>query len=131
MATPGERRRRALRQDPGGLPVGPGRPGGRIGTMDDISDEQLADLLMEAGRHHHAAFITSDGVDAEWPLFYAAYLQTKLWDRLGILLTRSEIVHVLVAADEAFRTGEEQGAWPPVYARRLRSFAASKAARNA
>lgn len=99
--------------------------------MDTISDAELADLLSEAGRHHHAAFITSDGVDPEWPLFYAAYLQTKLWDRLGTLLTRSEIIHVLVASDEAFRNGGEHGAWPPVYARRLKAFAASKAGRTA
>ncbi len=95
--------------------------------MDTISDEELSELLAEAGRHHHAAFISSDGVDVEWPLFYAAYLQTKLWDRLGVLLTRSEIIHVLVATDEAFRRNEEHGPWPPVYARRLRSFAESKA----
>lgn len=99
--------------------------------MDTISDAELEELLTEAGRRHHAAFISSDGVDPEWPLFYAAYVQTRLWDRLGVLLTRSEIVHVLVAADEAFRTGEEAGAWAPVYAQRLRAFAESKAGRTA
>lgn len=95
-----------------------------------MTDQELTDLLAEAGRHHHAAFLSSDGVDAEWPLFYAAYLQTKIWDRLGVLLTRSELVHVLVAADEAFRDGSETGPWPPAYARRLREFAAAKAARQ-
>lgn len=99
--------------------------------MDAITDEDLTDLLAETGRHHHAAFISSDGADAEWPLFYAAYLQTKLWDRLGVLLTRSEIIHVLVSSDEALRNGAERGPWPPVYARRLRAFAESKAAREA
>jgi hypothetical protein len=98
--------------------------------MGDISDRELAGLLKETGRHHHAAFIASNGIDPEWPLFYAAYLQTKLWDRLGVLLTRSEIVHVLVAADGAFRSGEEEGEWASVYARRLRSFAESKSARE-
>lgn len=98
--------------------------------MDIISDAALAELLREAGQRHHAAFISSDGVDPEWPIFYAAYVQTKLWDRLGTLLTRSEIIHVLVAADEAFRSGEEKGAWPPVYARRLREFAEAKAGRT-
>lgn len=93
-----------------------------------MSDEELAELLAETGRRHHAAFLTSDGVDPEWPLFYAAYLQTRMWDRLGVLLTRSEIIHVLVDADQAFRTGEERGPWPPAYARRLRAFAESKAA---
>lgn len=99
--------------------------------MDTITEEELVDLLTETGRRHHVAFISSDGVDVEWPLFYAAYLQTKLWDRLGALLTRSEIIHVLVSSDEAIRNGSEHGPWPPVYARRLRAFAVSKAARQA
>lgn len=98
--------------------------------MNTISDEELTELLAEAGRRHHEAFISSDGVDPEWPLFYAAYLQTRLWDGLGVLLTRSEIVHVLVASDEALRRGEEKGPWPPIYAQKLKSFALSKAGRS-
>lgn len=99
--------------------------------MELITDQALADLLVETGQHHHAAFISSDGVDVEWPLFYAAYLQTRMWDRLGVLLTRSELIHVLVEGDQAFQDGDETGHWPTVYARRLRSFAEAKAARSA
>ena len=98
--------------------------------MESITDQELADLLVEAEQHHHQAFITSDGVDSEWPLFYASYLQTRLWDRLGVLLTRSELVHVLVSADAAFQSGAEAGPWPPVYGRRIREFAIAKAART-
>ncbi len=94
-----------------------------------ITDSELAALFVEAGKHHHAAFIESDGVDPEWPLFYAAYVQTRLWDRLGVLLTRSELVHVLVAADLAMASGEGTGDWPSFYAERIRSFAARKLAR--
>lgn len=98
--------------------------------MPDISDSELAELLAEAGRRHHAAYVQTDGFDPEWPLFYAGYVQTRLWDRLGVLLTRSELVHVIVSADLAMRTGAETGEWPPVYARRLRAFATEKLARN-
>ena len=49
---------------------------------DRISEKELAALFMETGKHHHEAYETSDGVDPEWALFYAGYLQTRLWDRL-------------------------------------------------
>ncbi len=90
------------------------------------SDVDLAGLFMEAGEHHHVAFIESDGVDPEWPLFYAAYVQTKLWDQLGVLITRSELVYLLVGADLAIAAGEETGAWSEVYARRVTAYAARK-----
>jgi hypothetical protein len=91
---------------------------------------ELADLFIEVGKHHHGAYIESDGVDPEWPVFYAAYLQTKLWDRLGVLLTRSELIHVMVGADLAIKSGEAGGDWATFYAERVRSFAAQKATRQ-
>ena len=94
-----------------------------------MTDTELAELFVETGQRHHAAFIDSDGVDPEWPMFYAAYVQTRLWDRLGVLLTRSELVHVLVAADVALSAGTATGEWSAVYAERLRAFAESKTAR--
>lgn len=96
--------------------------------IESISDTELAEVCTEAGARHHAAFIDSDGVDPEWPLFYAAHIQTRLWDRLGVLLTRSELVHVLVGGDLAMRAGVETDEWPQVYARRLREFASRKSA---
>jgi hypothetical protein len=91
-----------------------------------MTDSDVAELLVEAGKHHHAAYIDTDGVDPEWPLFYASYVQTRLWDGLGVLLTRSELVHVMVSADLAITAGEATGEWPAVYAARLRSFASAK-----
>lgn len=95
---------------------------------ENVTDAALEKLLVEAGQRHHAAYIESDGADPEWPMFYAAYVQTKLWDGLGVLLTRSELVHVLVSADHDIRSGREDGDWSEVYARRLRAFSAEKAA---
>ena len=88
-----------------------------------ITPEELAELLREAGRRHHAAFAESDGADPEWALWYAAYLQARLWDRLGRLLTRSEIVYSLIGSD---REAREKGIadWPPLYAERLLELAA-------
>ena len=95
-----------------------------------MTDTALAELFVETSKRHHAAFIDSDGVDPEWPMFYAAYVQTGLWDQLVVILTRSELVHVMVAADVALSAGTATGAWPAVYAERVRAFAESKIARS-
>ena len=95
-----------------------------------MADTELAELFVETSKRHHTAFIDSDGVDPEWPMFYAAYVQTRLWDQLGVLLTRSELVHVMVAADAALSAGTATGAWPAAYAERVSAFAESKIARS-
>ena len=81
-----------------------------------ITLNELADLLMETGHHHHQAYITSEGVDPEWALWYAGYLQARLWDRLGSVPTRSSLVHLLVQAEMDFAATPESATWPPVYA---------------
>ena len=92
-----------------------------------ISEKELGELFRETGMNHHHAYKTSDGVDPEWALFYAGYLQARLWDRLGRVPTRSELVHLVVAADRAFQaTGRAQEEWPGFYAKFVvENFAAS------
>ena len=94
-----------------------------------MSEDELAGLLMETGHNHHKAYEASDGTDPEWALFYAGYLQARLWDRLGRLPTRTELIYLLVSADKAFQaTGEEYKEWPRFYAKRfLEHFAPSGA----
>lgn len=94
---------------------------------DRITDNELSELFLETGMKHHHAYSASDGVDPEWALFYAGYLQTRLWDRLGRVPTRSELIHLLVAADRAFQaTGRAQEEWPMFYAKFfIESFSAS------
>lgn len=82
-----------------------------------ISEKELAAIFMETGKHHHEAYKASDGVEPEWALFLAGYLQTRLWDRLGRLPTRSELIHFLLEADKAFQaTAKEYMEWPAFYA---------------
>jgi len=84
---------------------------------DSIEQKELAALFMETGKHHHKAYEASDGVDPEWALFYAGYFQTKIWDRLGGIPTRSEIIHFLLDADKEFQaTEKEYMEWPAYYA---------------
>ena len=83
-----------------------------------INEEELSALFMQTGQHHHQAYESADGVDPDWPLFYAGYLQGHLWDRLGRVPTRSELIHLLVSADKAFQaTGKEWKEWPGFYAK--------------
>ena len=85
---------------------------------DRISEEDLAALFMETGKHHHEAYHASEGVDPEWALFYAGYLQTRLWDRLGRIPTRMELIYLLFTANKAFQeTGQAHEQWPAFYAK--------------
>lgn len=93
-----------------------------------MTKSELAALFVETGKRHHEAYIESDGVDVEWPLFYAGYLQARLWDSLGVVLTRSELIHVMVASDLAIQSAGADASWPEVYSDAVISFAAAKAA---
>ena len=81
-----------------------------------ITAAELAELLVETGHHHHRAYESSDGVDPEWALWYAGYLQTRLFDHTTVLPTRSLLVHLLLQAESDFVATEQAPAWPPVYA---------------
>ena len=61
-----------------------------------ISEKELSELFMETGKNHHHAFEMSEGKDPEWPLFYSGYLQARIWDRLGRIPSRSELIYHLL-----------------------------------
>lgn len=76
----------------------------------------LAELLMETGHHHHQAYISSDGIDPEWALWYSGYLQSRIWDAFGEIPTRSRLIQLLLSAEEEFNSTNQEGPWPPYYA---------------
>lgn len=80
-------------------------------------ERQLADLFQQTFKAHHAAFIETDGADPEWPLWYARYLQDQLNDLLEGICTQSELVYLLLSAEEARIDEESQLPWPDYYAR--------------
>ena len=83
----------------------------------EITPTELADLLVETGHRHHEAYRSSDGVDPEWALWYAGFLQARIWYRVGAVPTRSALVHLLVEAELRFEPTGEFPEWPPFYAR--------------
>lgn len=85
-------------------------------TAGPLNQEQLADLLMETGHHHHQAYIDSDGVDPEWALWYAGYLQARMWDRAGALPTRSQLIYLLLRGEMELAEAGTDTPWPQYYA---------------
>jgi len=75
--------------------------------------------LEEAGSAHHDAFVDVDGVDPEWPLWYASYLADRLRDSAGFAGTRSELVYWLVRLDKEYGEADSAIPWARFYAVRL------------
>ena len=66
-----------------------------------ISNAELADLITSAAHAHHKAYIVSDGIDPDWAMYYAGYLEAHLGDRLGRQASRSELTYLLIKAQRA------------------------------
>ena len=81
--------------------------------------EQIARLLDETARAHHAAYIETDGAHPDWPLWYADYLLEKLPPLLGAKLIKSELVYLLVLLDREQRLHAPGAKWSRYYAREL------------
>lgn len=81
--------------------------------------EQIAQLLLQTGQAHHAAYFEADGDDPDWPLWYADYLQERLPPLLGEELTTSELVYLIIDLDRHHKTEEPDSPWHQYYARGL------------
>ncbi len=84
----------------------------------DLSS-QVTQLLMDAGKAHHQAFLAVDGDDPEWPLWYANYAQAKLNQLLGTSLTQAQIVYELVRLEKEMATVDTTDHWTHYYAAAL------------
>lgn len=84
------------------------------------SVDTIVELLKETGHAHHQAFAATDGVDPEWPLWYAKFLQPKFTELFGRDFTRSEIVALLVNLDQDQKTRGADEPWVQFYAHDLR-----------
>lgn len=84
-------------------------------VMIELTD-RIADLFAETGEAHHQAFIETNGVDPDWPLWYSQHLMDKLLPLIDADMTRSELVFNLVRA-EIERMEDAPGAnWKRFYA---------------
>jgi hypothetical protein len=76
---------------------------------------RLARLFRDAGAAHHQAFAATNGEDAEWPAWYAAYLTPRLGELVGVQLSSDRIAADLVIVDREYRDAESALAWPEYY----------------
>lgn len=81
--------------------------------------EQIAALLEETQHSHHQAYLSSDGYDPDWPLWYAGYLLDKLPPILQVDLTKSELTYwmVYLSKRDPLEAGDDP--WANYYARVL------------
>lgn len=85
-------------------------------ATDAVLLTEIADLLRRAGHAHHQAYLATDGGDPDWAIWYAGYLQAHLGDRLGAVLSRSELVYRLLKAEKAHVAADTDTPWPEFYA---------------
>ena len=85
----------------------------------DAKHEKLSLLFQQTGEAHHQAFLSTDGEDPEWALWYAEYLHERLAPFLAAPITRSRLVFCLIGADDEHRATESELPWAEFYARRF------------
>jgi NAD(P)H-hydrate epimerase len=82
----------------------------------DTLIEVLTNLLNETAEAHHKAFAATDGVDDEWPIWYADQLLDKLRKMLHSKFTKSELIYILVSAEKENGCVAPGAYWPRFYA---------------
>lgn len=83
--------------------------------MADITS-QLEALFQEVGHQHHQAFLSTDGADPEWPLWYAERLMDRLPALLGTDLTKSELVYLMIHLGKEQQDQAPDMPWSRFYA---------------
>ena len=85
----------------------------------DALRQRIRELFIETGSAHHEAFASTDGVDPDWPIWYADYIQDKINTLLGTALTRSQWVYCLMFAEFERQAKTPDAAWQGYYADHL------------
>jgi hypothetical protein len=79
--------------------------------------KKLETLFEETGHAHHQAYLSTDGADAEWPLWYADFLMDKLPKLINANLTKSELVYLLVRLSKEQSVQAPDSRWTHYYAK--------------
>ena len=86
---------------------------------DDLA-ARLAALFSQTSEDHHVAFKATDGVDADWSIWYAGHLLEKGLDTmLGGRLLKSDLIYLLVGCDKTMNLEAPGAHWERWYAARL------------
>lgn len=79
--------------------------------------DRLAALLSRTAEAHHGAFAATDGVDPEWPLWYARYLLENGFEQVVhyTAISVSELAKLLKEADRRHQAEAPDSPWVPYY----------------
>ncbi len=72
---------------------------------------RLSDMFTETGAAHHKAFTATNGVDPDWPIFYADNLKKPLGAALHTEFTRSQLIYCLMNADFEQQARDPDADW--------------------
>ena len=78
--------------------------------------KNLAQLMVDTGKAHHAAFAATDGADPDWPIWYANHLQEPLGKTLQREFHKSQLIYCLMNADFERTARVPESSWPDFYA---------------
>ena len=84
-----------------------------------LTIDSITDLMRDAGNAHHEAYFSSDGEDADWPIWYADYLVKPMSRLFETELTRSRLVYCLMDAEFERAAIAPDADWPRYYAEHL------------
>ena len=79
-------------------------------------EERIIALLQETGKAHHQAFHDTNGFDPGWPLWYSEFIHEKLKELLGANFTRSELIHLIIEAQNEQQVLAPGSDWQRFYA---------------
>jgi hypothetical protein len=79
-----------------------------------IEDQKEEKLIQELA--NHKAFSATNGVDDEWPIWYAGYLLDKMRMMLNSTFTKSELIYVLMSEEKENGLVTPGVYWPRFYA---------------
>lgn len=88
-------------------------------SQDDIETHKdiLAKLFHQTAEDHHVAYKATDGVDPDWPIWYAGHLlEQSFANLLQAKLLKSDLIYLLVLADKMQQLTAPGASWERWYA---------------
>ena len=84
--------------------------------MTACTKQRLEALMRSAGPSHHDPSTDRDTTDHRWATWYAEYLREPLSDLVGRSLSLSDLVRLLLGAENERQWIDPYADWPSYYA---------------
>ena len=79
----------------------------------------IGQRLLDTGRTYHKAFEVSDGVDPDWPIWYAEYAKDTFTEKFGMNVSKSQLIYCLMNADFEYQARVPDIEWPEFYTNKI------------